>query len=130
MSNALIYPTENVGKIMKKPVVTIRPDESARRAAQLMEEKRIGSVVVVEDNQPIGIITERDFVRIAADGHHWDARVGEVMTTPPITCESSKKVTDAFVIMAVNKIDHLPITENGKLVGVVASRDLLTATLV
>lgn len=130
MTNALLYPTENVGKIMRKPVVTIGPDESVRRAAELMEEKSIGSIVVVEGDQPVGIITERDFVRIVSKGHRSDARVGEVMTTPPITCESNRKVTDAFVTMAVNKVDHLPITENGKLVGIVASRDLLAATIV
>ncbi len=101
-----------------------------RHAAQLMMELEIGSIVVVEDDRPVGIITERDGIRLLSTGQHSDERAGEVMTTPVLTCESSKKVTDAFVMMAVNKIDHLPIIENGKLVGIVASRDLPTATLV
>ncbi len=52
------------------------------------------------------------------------------MTTSVIVCESDKKVAEAFVTMVLNKIDHFPITEKGKLTGIVAARDLLTATLV
>ena len=52
------------------------------------------------------------------------------MSAPPITCESDRKVTDAFVTMASKHIDHLLITEKGRLVGIVAARDFLTATLV
>ncbi len=69
MSHALIYPTENVGKIMRSPVLTINPGVSLRCAAQLMEEKNVGSVVVVEDSRPTGILTERDFVRLMAKGN-------------------------------------------------------------
>ncbi len=129
MSHALIYPTEKIGKIMRK-VLTIGPNESLRCAAQIMEEKNVGSVVVVEDRLPRGIITERDFVRLMASGERPDTRVQDAMTTPVIVCESDKQVTEGFVIMAVNKIDHHPITENGKLVGIVVTRDLLAATLV
>lgn len=57
-------------------------------------------------------------------------KVNEVMSASPVVCESNKRVTDAFVVMVLNQIDHLPISENGLLVGVVAVGDLLTATLV
>jgi CBS domain-containing protein len=130
MSHALIYPTESVGKIMRTPVMTIRPDDSLRRAAQLMEEKNIGSVVVVEDSRPKSILTERDFVRLMAKGENSNTEVRNAMTTPVISCESDKKVTEAFVMMVVNKIDHLPTTKEGKFAGIVVARDLLTATLV
>ena len=112
---------------MKTRVVKVSADDTLHRAAELMVELRIGSVVVVEDDRPIGIITERDCVRLTAKAQEADAKAREVMTTPVITCESSKKVTEAFVIMAENKVNHLPITENGRLVGIVASRDLLRA---
>jgi CBS domain-containing protein len=129
MSHTLKHPTENIGKIMRKKVVKIPPDDTLRHAAQLMKELKIGSVVVVEGDRPVGIITERDGIRLLSTGKHPDTRAGEVMKAPVITCESSKKVIDVFEMMAENKIDHLPITENGKLVGIVASRDLLTAPL-
>ncbi len=130
MSHTLAYPAENIGKIMRTPVLTIQPDESLRRAAQLMEEKNVGSIVVVQDSRPTGILTERDFVRLMAKGERYDTIVQNAMTVPVISCESDKKVTEAFVMMVVNKIDHLPITEKGKLAGIVAARDLLTATLI
>jgi len=130
MSHFLVYPTEEIGKIMNRKVVTVRPDDAIRRAASLMEENNIGSVVVVQDSKPVGIVTERDFVRIVSRGQGSEAKVRDVMSVPPVTCESSRKVTDAFVIMATKRINHLPITQNGLLVGVVAARDLLAATLV
>ena len=129
VSHLLTHPTESIGKFMKKRVVKVRPDDILRRAAELMVELNIGSVVVVENDRPIGIITERDCVRLISAGRQSETRVEEVMTRPVITCESGKKVVEAFVIMAENRIDHLPITENGKLVGIVASRDMLMATL-
>lgn len=130
MSHFLVHPTENIGKTMRRKVVKVTPDDTLRHAAELMVNLAIGSVVVVEEDRPVGIITERDFVRLVSKGEHSDAKIREVMTTPVITCESDRKTTDAFVVMAENKIDHLPITEKGKLVGIVASRDLMVATLV
>jgi CBS domain-containing protein len=130
LSHVLAYPTESIGKIMKRRVIKVTPDDTLHHAAELMMELRIGSVVVVEDERPIGIITERDCVRLMAKGRGAETKAREVMTTPLITCESNKKVTEAFVTMAENEINHLPITENGKLVGIVASRDLLAETLV
>lgn len=129
MSHVLAHATDSIGTIMRKRVMKVRPDSTLRHAAELMMELQIGSIVVVEDDKAVGIITERDCVRLIAGGQHPETKVRDVMTTPVITCESDKKVTDAFVAMAVNKINHLPITENGKLVGIVAGRDLLAAAL-
>jgi CBS domain-containing protein len=130
VSNVLAYPTDSVGKMMRKRVMKVPPDDTIRHAAELMVELQIGSVVVVEGDRPIGIITERDCVRLMASGQLPETNVRGVMTTPVVTCESDKKVIDAFVVMAVNKINHLPITENGKLVGIVAGRDLMAVALV
>lgn len=130
MSHTLIYPTQNIEKVMRKPVVTIRPDQSLHNAAELMQKKGIGSVVVVEDGKPTGIITERDFVRLVAKKLPSNTSVREAMMTPVITCESERKVTEAFVMMAVNKIDHLPITKKKKLVGIVTTRDLMVTTFI
>jgi CBS domain-containing protein len=119
-----IFPTEELRKIMKKDVVTVRPDDDIRHAAQLMEKHNIGCVVVVEDRKPLGVLTERDYVRTASRGCAPDTKVAAVMSTPPVTCESNKKAAEAYVLMATNRIDHLPITENSLLVGIVVVRDL------
>jgi CBS domain-containing protein len=119
-----IYPTEELRKIMKKDVVTVRPDDDIRYAAELMEKHNIGCVVVVKDRKPLGILTERDYVKMASRGRTPDTKVEAVMTAPPVTCEASKKAAEAFVLMATNRIDHLPVTDSGQLVGIVAVRDL------
>jgi CBS domain-containing protein len=115
---------------MRKKVVKVTPEDTLRHAAELMVNLEIGSVLIVKEDRPIGIVTERDYVRLMSKGLSSETKVRDAMTTPVITCESDRKVTDAFVMMAENKINHLPITEKGKLVGIVASRDLLVATLV
>jgi CBS domain-containing protein len=129
LSYVLQQANESIGKIMKTRVIRAPPDDTLRHAAELMIQLRIGSIVVVEKDRPIGIVTERDCVRLMAEGRPADARIGDVMTRPVITCEVGKKVAEAFAMMSEKRINHLPITENGKLVGIVASRDLITASL-
>jgi len=113
---------------MKTRVIRARPDDTLRHAAELMIQLRIGSIVVVEEDRPIGIVTERDCVRLMAEGRPADAKIGDVMTKPITTCEADKKVAEALAIMSEKRINHLPITQNGKLVGIVASRDLITTS--
>ena len=124
MKQVAIYPSEDIEKIMKKPVVTVGPDDNTKHAAELMQQHGIGCVVVVQDDKPLGVLTERDYVRMVADGRMPDTKVKEVMSAPPVTCEANKKAAEAFVLMATYRIDHLPITKNGLLVGIVAVRDL------
>jgi len=117
-----------VREIMVTDVVTVTPDQSIMEAAKLMEEKGIGSVIVVQNNKVVGIITERDFLRLAAAGH--DARttmVRDGMTKPPVVCEPSMRITDAYAVMRNRRVRHLPVVEkNGELVGIVGFRDLIT----
>jgi len=117
-----------VKEIMVTEVVTITPDQSVTEAARLMEEKRIGSVIVVENNKVVGIITERDFLRLAAAGY--DAKTTKVedgMTKPPVVCEPSMKIADAYSLMRNRRVRHLPVVgKNGQLVGIVGFRDLIT----
>lgn len=128
MSYVLQQANESIGKIMKTRVIRARPDDTLRHAAELMIQLRIGSIVVVEEDRPIGIVTERDCVRLMAEGRPADAKIGDVMTKPVTTCEADKKVADVLTIMSEKRINHLPITQDGKLVGIVASRDLITTS--
>jgi len=129
LAYVLEHANESIGKIMRTRVIKARPDDTLRHTAELMIQLRIGSIVVVEEDRPIGIVTERDCVRLMAEGRPADTRVGDVMTRPVITCEVGRSVGEAVAIMSEKRINHLPITENGKLVGILASRDLITASL-
>jgi len=117
-----------VREIMVTEVVTIAPDQSVMEAAKLMDEKGIGSVIVVQNNKVVGIITERDFLRLAAAGRDSKTtKVGDGMTKPPVVCEPSMKITDVYALMRNRRVRHLPVVEkNGELVGIVGFRDLIT----
>jgi len=117
-----------VREIMVTEVVTITPDRNIAEAAKLMEEKGIGSVIVVENNKVVGIITERDFLRLAAAGYDVrTTKVRDAMTKPPVVCEPSMKIADVYVLMRNRRVRHLPVVgKNGELVGIVGFRDLIT----
>lgn len=116
-----------VGDIMSAPVVTTSPSETIAEAAARMDARRVGSVVVVDDNgRPIGILTERDLVRFVASGAGAaTASVSEYMTPDPDTTDPSEEVIDAFRQLAAHGYRHLPVVSDGRLVGIVSMRDLL-----
>ncbi|HHH46960.1 MAG TPA: CBS domain-containing protein [Thiotrichales bacterium] len=116
-------------------LITITPDASLVDAVALMMQHRIGSLPVVEEGQLVSIITERDV--LFAVNNHLDElpnlKVRAIMASEVVTCDASCKVEDAMNLMFDNKlgrrIRHLPILEDGKLVGVVSNGDLLNALL-
>jgi oxalate---CoA ligase len=115
-----------VGDIMSRSVLTTEVGASVAEAAALMFARRVGSVVVVEGNTPIGILTERDLVRFAAGAA--DARaalVGDYMTADPDTVEETEEVIDAFRRFAAHGYRHIPVVASGELVGIISMRDLV-----
>jgi uncharacterized membrane protein len=109
---------------MHRDVVTVSPDQTCAAAAELLREHRISSLIVSRPTGPVGIITERDFVNLVAAGED-PARVtvGERMSTNLITISSASDSTDAAHVMAEHHIRHLPVVDNGKLVGIISIRD-------
>ncbi|MCW3980915.1 MAG: CBS domain-containing protein [Candidatus Bathyarchaeota archaeon] len=122
-------PPSIIRNIMSKPVITIREDTAARRAAEIMSEKTIGSVVVTHENKPVGIVTERDILeRVVAKG--LDAsktQLVDIMSKPLVTVKGNLPIVEAIRIMQKKKIRRLLVLENKKLCGIVTQRDLLRA---
>ncbi len=118
-----------VGEIARREVVTGTPTETAAELAYKMRERGIGSVVIVnENNEPIGIVTERDLViKVVSEGRHPDEVIAEnIMSSPVITVEEDIDVNEAIKIMVNRGIRRLPIVnEEGKLVGIITMQDLL-----
>jgi citrate synthase len=115
-----------VGSLMSAPPVTAMADETVARAAGRMREQEVGSVVVVEDGRAVGILTERDLVRLSAEGARpGSVSVGEWMTPDPDVIGPDEPVTQAFRALAERGYRHFPVVENGAVVGVVSIRDLL-----
>jgi citrate synthase len=115
-----------VADVMSSPVVTTPPSAAASSAAGLMQDRSVGSVVVVDGDRPVGIVTERDIVRMAAAGpSRAGLKVGELMTPDPDCIGPELSVQEAFASMADHGYRHLPVVERGRLVGVVSLRDLV-----
>src|SRR5438552_4827157 len=118
--------TRTVGDVMSSPPVTATTSETIAQAAGRMSGARVGSVVVVDGARPIGILTERDLVRFAASGADASAtKVSEWMTEDPDTVSSTVEVTEAWRSLAEHKYRHIPVVDDGELVGVVSMRDLM-----
>jgi CBS domain-containing protein len=110
--------------IMQRDVVTVGSGETLADAARMLRKHEISAVVVIEEGAPVGILTERDFVKAVVDGDNPEAvLVGSRMSSNLVTVESRANVTAAAELMAQHTIRHLPVVDNGRLVGVVSIRD-------
>lgn len=100
--------------------------DTVRQAARLMRDKKIAAVLVMDLERLVGIVTERDMtVRVVAAGLDPDATpVRDVMTTDPDTLAPSDTASDAIRMMKSRNYRHLPVVEDGQVVGMVSVRDL------
>ncbi|MCS7269219.1 MAG: CBS domain-containing protein [Geminicoccaceae bacterium] len=111
-------------------VVTIRADASIETAIHRLALERIGALVVSEDGERVeGIVSERDIIRaLAEEGASIlgpGRRVAEIMTTAPRTCSPEDSVKDLMDRMTRFRVRHLPVVENGRLVGIVSIGDVV-----
>jgi len=111
----------------KGDVISVRPDDSVLAVVQLLAEKRIGCVPVVEDGQVVGIFSERDVVyHVAKQGASaLEQTVGGLMTAPAITIDHQTPVIHGLSLMTKRRIRHLPVVVDGALVGMISIGDLV-----
>ena len=116
-----------VGDVMSSPVVTATTSQTVAEASSRMQERLVGSVVVVDGKRPLGILTERDLVRVAAAGADpATAKVSEWMTESPSTTGPKVEVREAWTQLSDRGYRHIPVVdEAGELVGIVSMRDLM-----
>ena len=112
--------------IMEKNVITIEDDKTSLDAAKLIAEKDISFLVVVKNDNPIGIVSERDFVRkiVATDKNASQIPLTEIMSYKFRWVEPTTEIEDAVQKMLNNNIRRLIVLENQKLVGVITQTDL------
>lgn len=123
-----------VSDILKRKgsnVSAVAPDLTVIKALELMAEQNIGSLVVMEADKFLGIITERDYSRkvILKGRHSSETPVGEIMTTdfPPVAPQDS--VEKCMQLMSAKHIRYLPVYDSGKLVGIISINDVVTETI-
>ncbi len=106
-------------------IITVSRNARLTEALKVMVKHDIGSLVVAEDHKGIGILTERDIMKmVALNPEMLRTSVDDIMSKPLITVSEDAPVWDAFRLMLKHKIRRLPIEKNGKLIGIVSERDL------
>jgi CBS domain-containing protein len=119
----------SVGCICIREIDLAEPGESVLRAARRMRERRVGTLVIVDDvGKPVGLITDRDLALrvVAAGGDPRAVSVGEVMTEDPKTVTESTPIESALFLMRSGSFRRLPVVnEDGKLVGILSLDDVL-----
>src|SRR4051812_19508051 len=117
---------------MSHPVVTAQPAETVADAAQRMRDNKVGSVVVIDhDDRAIGILTERDMIRLAAAGSDASsAKVSEWMTADPYTIGPEVEARAAFASLGERGYRHIPVVAAQRLGGIVSMRDLRRVAMI
>lgn len=125
----------HVAAVLKRKgnrIVSAAPADTVAAIAQLLTEHRIGAVLVIEeDGRPVGILSERDIVRaIARDGVDALPRpASDLMTRELITGRPTDTVADLMAVMTDRRIRHIPILEDGRIVGVISIGDVVKARI-
>jgi CBS domain-containing protein len=119
-----------VRDVMTRPVITADVNIDALTAAKRMALANVGCLIVISSEKPIGILTERDLVKkivaVAADPKV--ARVGDVMSSPLVTISPEANLRDAAALMLKSGVKRLPVTSNGRLVGIITDTDLVSGS--
>ncbi len=118
----------SLDRFCRKPLVTLHPDATAKQAADEMNAKHVGAVLVVDAQaHPVGIVTDRDLVcRVVAQGlDPAKTPVGEVMSASVATIQSNQLIDEAAVQMRELGVRRLPVVERGRAVGMISLDDLL-----
>ena len=115
-----------VKDIMTKALLSVDPSTTIFQIARMMERGGIGAVLVKKDDVPAGIITDRDFaIKVAVNNHPLDSPVDKVASYPLVTINSNASISDTADMMTTKKIRKLAVEEDGKVVGIVTSTDLV-----
>lgn len=121
-----------IKELMVKNVVTVSSNVPVHKAVKLMNEKRIGCLVVVDYGQTTGILTERDILkRVVEQGKNpQKTKISEIMTKHVIVGNPNMELTDAAKLMFENKVKKLPLIDDHQLVGLVTLTDIARVTSV
>ena len=118
-----------VQDIMNSPVITASPGDTVRDLARKMKEDKIGSIIIMDDNKPVGIVTDWDIV---SGGVVKDVRPSEIKAADVMkqihTIESSEGITEAARLLRKHSIKRLGVVYKNRLVGIISSSDVIAVT--
>lgn len=115
-----------VKDIMNNSIISVDASLTANEAAKMMEDTKVGAVIVMENNTPIGIVTDRDFaIKIVAHAYQITTPVKQIMSSPLIATSPDETVLMAADLMYSRDIRKLPVIDNDKVIGIVTASDLV-----
>lgn len=115
-----------ISDIARRDVVSVDPDTDVEELAAVLRDERVGSAVVVEDGEPVGIVTDRDVgVGIWEHEEPAAATAGDLMTPDPVTVGLDEGIYDALQLASKADVRRLPVVEDGRLVGIVTLDDFI-----
>ena len=116
-----------VEDVMTKAIISVTTETTVFQVAKMMEQGGIGAVLVKKNDHLSGIITDRDYAtKIVAHNLSSDAPVEQIMSSPLITINFDESISDAAERMTSKKIRKLAVTDNGNIIGLITSTDLVT----
>ncbi|MCA9813104.1 MAG: CBS domain-containing protein [Nitrosarchaeum sp.] len=115
-----------VKDVMISDIAELDVSDAVKDAAIIMDKKNIGCIIVTKNKIPVGIITERDFVKkVAAQEISLNSKLETVMSSPLIEIDSEQTVWEAAQIMKTKNIHKLPVRQNNSIIGIVTTTDLV-----
>lgn len=115
-----------VKDIMTKSVISVDASTTVNEAAKMMEDAKVGAIIVMENNTPVGLITDRDLaVKIVAHAYQITTPVKQVMSSPLIAISSDESVWMAADLMHTRGVRKLPVIDNDNVIGIITSTDLV-----
>ena len=115
-----------VKQVMNNSVISIDSSVTSTDAAKMMEDTGVGAIVVLEQNMPIGLVTDRDFaIKIAAHSYPIDTPVRRIMSSPLISIDPNSDLWVASDLMSTRKVRKLPVIDDDRVVGIITSSDII-----
>ena len=118
--------TITISDVMTKSVISVDAALTINETAKMMEDAKVGAVIVMENNVPVGIVTDRDFsVKVAAHAYQITEPVKQIMSSPLFSINSDESVRIAADLMHERKIRKLPVIDDGNVVGIITATDIV-----
>ena len=123
MNNAKTMTIEDV---MTKSVILVDSSATINEASKMMEDAKVGAIIIIENNIPIGIVTDRDFaVKVAAHAYNITTPIKQIMSSPLLSINSNESVRYAAELMHEYKVRKLPVMNNEQIVGMITATDIV-----
>ena len=118
--------TMTIEDVMTKSVISVNSSLTINEASKMMEDAKVGAIIVVENNVPIGIVTDRDFaVKVVAHAYNITTPIKQIMSSPLLSVNSDESVRFAAELMHEHGVRKLPVIKNEQVIGMITATDIV-----